>query len=492
MSSWIVAIVFLFTGVLTPIGIIMLIGNLMRSASASLRSDDGEVHAPRSARTSPVYAEDEKREGSTNYNASAYADSNAENATDFYANIRKGEQKMQSALDSLGEVIGSAAAAAGSAVGSAVGNAAEAVNKATTTAGTNAAAAASKAATQAADTASKVSANAKAETTAERFDKNRGKKRGKYPLTPVEREAKVLKRINGWLIGAMIACFGTAIPCVSVGIPFLVVGNPDCIPLLIVSAVFGSIGLSALGVNRKLFGRLKLRRRYLKVVGDSQHVDVALLSRSLGRSESAVRREIEAMIDDGYFGEGAYFDYGLDALVLDAATVRDMHETVSEVADAPEIAVSEYDRILRELRTLDAKIEDSGISAKIERIGVTCAKIFEIVKSEPDKLPQIRRFMNYYLPTTLKLLRSYVTLEKQGITGDNIEEAKENINRVLSALADGYDKQLDQLFRTDVLDIGADIEVLESMLASDGLAAESPFKTQESPFKMQTSTGEII
>jgi DNA-binding Lrp family transcriptional regulator len=312
------------------------------------------------------------------------------------------------------------------------------------------------------------------------------RKRG-VPKTPLEREQKNAKAVSGWLIFFAIIGLVTGVSCLSVGIPFIFLEEDIAavLALTITGGTFLTGGIASLIGSRYLPRRVKLRRRYINLVADAQRIQVSALARSLGRSESRVRHELEDMLDDGYFGEGAYFDVGLDALIVDASAVRAAREAAEEAAAAPEIPISEYDRILRELKTLDEKIEDFSISTKIERIGATCAKIFEAVKDNPDKLPQLRRFMNYYLPTTLKLLRSYVTLEKQGIRGDNIGAAKDNIDRVLGTLAEGFDRQLDQLFRADVMDIGADIEVLENMMASDGLASESPFRNQ-------TSTGEII
>ena len=80
--------------------------------------------------------------------------------------------------------------------------------------------------------------------------------------------------------------------------------------------------------------------------------------------------------------------------------------------------------------------------------------------------------MSYYLPTTLKLLRSYSIFEKQGITGDNIQDAKKNIARILDSLVSGFTKQLDQLFMSDAMDISTDINVLESMLKKDGFSGD--------------------
>jgi 5-bromo-4-chloroindolyl phosphate hydrolysis protein len=88
--------------------------------------------------------------------------------------------------------------------------------------------------------------------------------------------------------------------------------------------------------------------------------------------------------------------------------------------------------------------------------------------------------MNYYLPTTLKLLHAYETLEKQGIKGENIMSAKQDIERVLDTLASGYEQQLDNLFKADAIDISADIDVLESMMEQDGLTNDgNMFKTSD-------------
>ena len=81
--------------------------------------------------------------------------------------------------------------------------------------------------------------------------------------------------------------------------------------------------------------------------------------------------------------------------------------------------------------------------------------------------------MSYYLPTTLKLLRTYSSLERQGIEGDNIDAAKEDIERILDTLVKGFAGQLDRLFQNEVIDISTDIEVLETMMKRDDLTGES-------------------
>ena len=89
---------------------------------------------------------------------------------------------------------------------------------------------------------------------------------------------------------------------------------------------------------------------------------------------------------------------------------------------------------------------------------------------KPEREQDVRKFMNYYLPTTLKLLKSYDMLEDQSYQGENIVASRKKIESVLDMLIEAYEKQLDRLFRNDALDIATDIDVLETMMAGDGLS----------------------
>ena len=93
-------------------------------------------------------------------------------------------------------------------------------------------------------------------------------------------------------------------------------------------------------------------------------------------------------------------------------------------------------------------------------------------KSHPESSPQLHSFLSYYLPTTLKILRAYGQLEEQEISGENIAAAMERIEGMMDKVVDGFEKQLDLLFQGDAMDITADVEVLERMLAKDGLSGQ--------------------
>ncbi len=135
---------------------------------------------------------------------------------------------------------------------------------------------------------------------------------------------------------------------------------------------------------------------------------------------------------------------------------------------------------IAEMKRLDDNIADPGISADIVRLEQVSAKIFEEVKRDPKKLPQIRRFMDYYLPTTLKLLNAYDRMSGTGVAGENIDSTLTKVEGMMRTIVAAFEKQLDALYGADAMDISADITVLENMMAQEGLAGEG-MKAQSAP-----------
>lgn len=149
-----------------------------------------------------------------------------------------------------------------------------------------------------------------------------------------------------------------------------------------------------------------------------------------------------------------------DALVLDNAWPEPSHEEEAQPAT---------DDIISEIRRLNDEIDDDAVSARIERIEHATASILRAVGERPDMGDDARRFMSYYLPTTLKLLESYRLMEKQSYQGQTIQAARRRIEAVLDKLADAAEQQQDKLFRSEALDVETEINVLETMMTSDGL-----------------------
>ena len=132
-------------------------------------------------------------------------------------------------------------------------------------------------------------------------------------------------------------------------------------------------------------------------------------------------------------------------------------------------------RAIADIRRLNDEIPDERISAQIDLIERLTAQIFDCVRKNPKKLSQIRQFLNYYLPTTIKLMEQYVTLQNQSLKTENITEGMQKIEDLLDKVIIAFQRQLDALFEADVVDITADIRVMEQKMASEGLTNKKDF-----------------
>ena len=148
-----------------------------------------------------------------------------------------------------------------------------------------------------------------------------------------------------------------------------------------------------------------------------------------------------------------------------------------ETTGDPELdaLIAERDKAVGEMRRLNDSIPGERISAQIDHLEEMTQKIISHVVSHPEKLPQIRKFMNYYLPTTLKLLNAYDRMGAAGVEGENIAGTKGRIDAMMDTIVSAFDKQMDALFADEALDISTDITVMENLLKQEGLSEEKPF-----------------
>lgn len=214
--------------------------------------------------------------------------------------------------------------------------------------------------------------------------------------------------------------------------------------------------------------RAKRYRQYLSLIGHRESIAVSTLAEATGFSLHKVREDLQDMLDDGIFPMG-YLDLGSDRLVLNDAGIQD--RPVEDPAPEAPKEVERAEAVLTEIRALNDAIEDPEMSRKIDRIGEITGNIFAYLREKPDKEGKLRSFLNYYLPTTLKILGSYAQLEAQGVEGENISAAKERIEGMMDKVVEGFEQQLDRLFQDDAMDITSDVEVLERMLEKDGLGS---------------------
>lgn len=224
---------------------------------------------------------------------------------------------------------------------------------------------------------------------------------------------------------------------------------------------------------------------YLGYIGDNQEIPLANMAASFGVPVKTLCNDLRYMLAKGILPQG-YLDLADGKLYLTEGGYQGGQRTArpapQPAAPKPEVkqepksakaAEEEEDDILRQIREVNDQIPDASMTAKIDRIEEITRKILAYQKAHPDREAQLRSFLNYYLPTTLKILRAYAQLDAQGIEGENIGMAKKRIEGMMDQVVAGYEKQLDKLFTDDVMDITTDVEVLENMLRKDGLAEDN-------------------
>lgn len=217
--------------------------------------------------------------------------------------------------------------------------------------------------------------------------------------------------------------------------------------------------------------RNSLYQKYLSYVGNQRAVAVSDIASAVSVSLGKAYSDLQKMINLGYFGQSAILDRAVGYLLMDTDAYNEIPIDADEVNDEDaehHIDKDEFTSILREIRAMGDNIVDPIVSEQIDRLESIAGKIFRAVEEDPDKRPQIQRFLDYYLPTTLKLIKTYSQLERQGERGENITNAKIKIEDIIEELVSGYEKLLDRLYQEDILDISSDIEVLETMMAKDG------------------------
>lgn len=251
----------------------------------------------------------------------------------------------------------------------------------------------------------------------------------------------------------------------------------DSMPMLM--SLTGGIGCLFGGWHIRTSRRM--RRKIDKIVGNAKYMYIQDIADALPCSYDKCCKHLENCIDEGLFGPDAYLDMRCKCLVVSQrppeptpAPAPKPEKQPEKQTDMPER--DQYKKILDELRRVNDAIPDEEMSDKISRLEAVSAKIFEQAKSDPDKLPQMRKFMDYYLPTSLKLLNTYAELDNQGVEGENISESKRRIEQTMDTLVKAFENQLDRLFASDALDVSTDIDVMQNMLRADGLTDDTPFK----------------
>lgn len=246
----------------------------------------------------------------------------------------------------------------------------------------------------------------------------------------------------------------------------------------------------------RLSRRLKRARRYVELAGRNNYINVEDIALHTGQTKKAVLKDVKKMLAKGYFPQG-HLDAQESCLMLDnkiydeylslekqrKAQEREQTKRAKpEPAPRPE-TVSELDAMIasgqdciRRLRDMNDNIAGEDISAKLFRLENLLKEIFDRLKEQPEQMPKMRKFMDYYLPTTLKLVKAYEQFDAMSIQGQDILEAKAEIEETLDTINSAFGELLNKMFRETAFDVTTDAQVLQTMLAKEGLTREKEFE----------------
>ena len=266
--------------------------------------------------------------------------------------------------------------------------------------------------------------------------------------------------------------------------------------------LFGSAGLAELiaglirlGISGAVFltgqayeNRAKRFKKYVSGLKDKLYAAVSDLGRLVGKKEDYVQKDLQKMIDAGMFPQGHLDDAKSTMIASDAiyAQYRATQKRSEELQKEKEAIEAQYgalnsdvrkvleqgEEYVKKIRTVNAALPEEQITEKLNRLENVITKIFARVKEAPEEAKNLSQFMDYYLPTTFKLVSAYQDMESQPVQGENITKTKQEIMESLDTISDAYETLLDSMFKDQAWDVQTDISVMKSMMKQDGLTGK--------------------
>lgn len=253
-----------------------------------------------------------------------------------------------------------------------------------------------------------------------------------------------------------------------------------------ISALFFIISIFLILKGINIRKRIKRFKKYVEIIKEKNYCKIESLASATGKSNKFIIKDLEKMISLDMFKEAnmdnekTYFMLGnevYDAYLKsqESFNMRKAKEK-EEVKETTKEEDSEVDSIIKigkkyieEIKSANESIKGEIVSEKLYKLEKIITSIFDNIERNHNKIPQVKKFINHYLPMTLKLVNTYKELDKQTIEGENIKKAKKEIEKSLDLINTAFEKMLDDLFEDVVLDVSTDISVLETLFTQEGL-----------------------
>ena len=257
------------------------------------------------------------------------------------------------------------------------------------------------------------------------------------------------------------------------------------IGLLVFGAISLAVSTAAFLYGMGLNNQAKRFKKYVSLLSRKDYASVKDLSAEVGKDEKFVRRDLRKMIERKWFRQGHLDDK--ETTMISTDELYGQYRRTQEQADAlrkeQEEIEKQYGALSKDIRDVLEKgneyvekirevnhaLPEPEITEKLTRLENIISKIFARVKEEPSEARNLSQFMDYYLPTTWKLVAAYQEMEEQPVQGENIMNAKKEIKESLDTINDAFETLLDSMFKEQAWDVSTDISVMKSMMKQDGL-----------------------
>ena len=250
-----------------------------------------------------------------------------------------------------------------------------------------------------------------------------------------------------------------------------------------------------------LFKGLNLKRRvdrfkrYVTIMDRRTYITIKDLSKLTKQKERFLVKDLEKMIDMGMFYQGhideekAHFmltdEVYNDYLNLKRQEIEDkkkeqrLEEEIKNLSDKDVQSTLKVGRdYIKEIKSVKNELYREEISMKLDKLSNVSEEILKQIEKNPKKVEEVNKFINHYLPITLKLINSYEELNAQSLQGENIQKAKIEIEESIDLINKAFENLLDDLFEDIRLDISTDISVLKTLFKQEGLGEED-FKNKK-------------
>lgn len=306
-------------------------------------------------------------------------------------------------------------------------------------------------------------------------------------------------RLKGYFLFTLglAGILGCAAGLLTLAIASKITGVSLMVPEVIL--LIGAVGFGVMSIKGS--GTLKQIRKfknYVKKIDKRDHISIEELSSASGRSEKDVLKDIQDMLQKNMFLQGHLdqetktlyvTDQGYQTFLQEKNRILEQQNKEKEAQEKlqketqelpPEVRklIADGNAYIQKIRKSNDVISDEAVSRKLYDLEAVTRKIFDYVKIHPECADDTKKLMKYYLPTTIKLLDSYEKLTEEELERQhpdqltNIAKSKKEIEATLDTLNLAFAKLFDNLYQDTSMDITADISVLHTLLAQEGLTGE--------------------